>query len=168
LKIPVKRIEGYAKHLLWRRPDGTTGMIELVDEDARNAGDVTWKGLEFLNEDDTTQEEKLRAGRRKSRSRVSVKQQEKVMNAETNRADPIFDGLTGKSTRDARDNAQAKRDENIGRAQAEAAGVKVPAVRVRKSQSGTAIAATGASEASYLQRIKTRLSEIFSSEDFTE
>jgi hypothetical protein len=167
LKIPVKRIDGYAKHMLWRRPDGSAGVIELVDEDARNVGDVTWKGLEFLNEDDESQEEALRAARRKSRARVTVEQQDKVREAEKNRSDIGFGGLSGGSLRAARENAQAERDEKRGRAQAEALDVKVPAVRTSKGQPAAPNPAAGTSEVSYLQRLKTRLSAVFSSEDST-
>lgn len=168
LEIPVKRIEGYAKQLFWRRSDGSVGTIELVDEDARNVGDVTWKALEFYNEDDASQEEELRPARRRSRGRVTVKQQGKAEKAEKNRADIGFGGLEGGSLRDARKNAQAERDEKRGRAQAEAFGVKVPAVRAAKAQPGASNpAAATSSELSYLQRLTARRSAALNSEDST-
>jgi hypothetical protein len=165
LEIPIKRIDGYAKHLLWRRSDGSAGVIELVDEDARSVGDVTWKGLEFFNEDDDNQEEELRPRRRQSRNRVTVKVQEGVQKAERNRADMGVGSLAGGNLRDARENAQAKRDEKRGRAQAEALAVEVPAVRASKAQRGTAQPVVASSEGSYLQRLKARMSGVFNSDD---
>jgi hypothetical protein len=149
----------------WQRADGSVGVIELVDEDARGLGEVTLKGLEFDNEDDQVQEEELRPGRRQSRNRVKVEQQGLVVNAEKNRSGVDFGGLEGGTLREAKENAQAKRDARRGGALSEAFGIKVPAANPRSAQPLASMSGKNTSELSYLQRLKAKFSEVFSSED---
>lgn len=152
LPVRVKRLDGRAHILLWQKPDGTTAVLDLVEEDARSIGSVTWKGLEFLIADDSTREVSLKPRRRASRDRVTSKAHASVVRADNARAENEMDGLEGATAKAARLNAEAKRDARRGAAQAAAYGIASEEVTVSRSDKPS----MGA-ESSYLQRLAKRL-----------
>jgi len=143
--------------LLWQKPDGTTAVLDIVEEDARSIGTVTWKGLEFLNAHDVAREELLKPGRRASRSRITSKMHASVVRAEHNRAANEMGGLEGATARSARSNAEAQQDARRGAAQAEAYGIAAAEVTVCGTESATRGEPTAAPESSYLRRLAQRL-----------
>jgi len=158
LPVLVKRLDGHANTLLWKKPDGSTSELTLVDEDERSIGNVTWKGLELLNEDDARRESALEPARRKSRGRLTVKQQSLVAMAESNRARDEMGCLEGDTIRGARANAEDKRNLARGAAQAEAYGTDRESIGVPEAAQAKSVDRTPLIEASYLQRLKQRWS----------
>jgi len=85
--VEVKRLSGAPTNLLWRRPDKTVGMLEMVDEDQRGFSLATWKSIELDRYDDGIQEAQLREKKTRSRGQIRVTQHEKVAAAERGRGD---------------------------------------------------------------------------------
>jgi hypothetical protein len=159
LRVVIKRLDGHANTLLWRKPDGSTSMLNLVDEDERSIGSVTWKGLEFLSEDDSWREKTLEPARRKSRGRVTVKQHSKLVKAENNRAADEMGGLEGDTIKGARANAESKRNAKRGAKQAQALDVNSEGLNTAKKAPSNGRGGNDASpiELSYLERLTQRL-----------
>lgn len=158
LPVRVKRLDGRPLILLWQRPDGTTSVLDMVEEDARSIGSVTWKGLEFLNADDSWREEKLTPGRRASRNRVTAKVHAGTVRADSVRAGHELGGLEGVTVKGARENAEAKQNARRGAAQADAYGIANVGVEVPASERVQRTEPSPAAESSYLRRLAQRLS----------
>src|ERR1700676_4528707 len=121
------------------QPDGSTSVLKLVDEDERSIGAITWKGLEFLNEDDMWREETLEPARRASRSRVTVKMHSKVAKVESSRVANEMGGLEGDTVRSAWANTEAKRNSGRGAAQADAYGIRPGGIDVPETASASGL-----------------------------
>jgi hypothetical protein len=158
LPVRVKRLDGYPLILLWQKSDGTTAVLNIVEEDARSIGSVTWKGLEFLNADDSWREERLRPVRRASRNRVTAKVHASAVRAESIRAGNEMGGLEGITAKSARANAEAKQNARRGAAQADAYGIATAGVDVPRSEPVRRTEPSPAVESSYLRRLGQRLS----------
>jgi len=158
LPVLVKRLDGHANTLLWRKPDGSTSVLTLVDEDERSIGSVTWKGLELLNADDIWCEKTLEPARRKNRGRVTSKQQSSLAATENNRVRDETGGLEGYTVRDARANAEERRNAARGELQATAYGIDPEGIAVSDAPSERSPDCALPIESSYLQRLKKRLS----------
>ncbi|MFL9888234.1 hypothetical protein PQR66_34785 [Paraburkholderia agricolaris] len=157
LPVRVKRLDGHPHILLWQKPNGETAVLNIVDEDARSIGSVTWKGLEFLNADDEWREETLKPGRRTSRSRVTVKVHSQVARADNIRAANEMGGLEGDNVKSARANAETKRNASRGAAQADAYGITNVSVDVGATEPAARIEPSPSTETSYLRRLAQRL-----------
>lgn len=158
LSVRVKRLDGHAGILLWQKADGTTAVLNIVEEDARSIGSVTWKGLEFLNADDSWREEMLKPARRASRNRVTVRTHSNVVKADGIRAGNEMGGLEGVSAKSARANAEAKQNARRGAAQADAYDIANTGVEVPGSEPALPTESSPAAESSYLRRLAQRLS----------
>ena len=124
----------------------------------RSIGSVTWKGLEFLNADDSWREEKLKPGRRASRNRVTAKVHASAVRADSVRTGNELGGLEGVTAKGARENAEAKQNARRGAAQADAYGVANVGVEVPRSERVQRTEPSPAAESSYLRRLAQRLS----------
>lgn len=158
MPVRVKRLDGHPLILLWQKSDGTTAVLNMVDEDARSIGSVTWKGLEFLNADDSWREERLKPVRRASRNRVTAKVHASAVKAESIRAENEMGGLEGVTAKGARANAEAKQNARRGAAQADAYGIADAGVEVPGSEPVRRTEPSQATESSYLRRLAQRLS----------
>ncbi|WP_175942403.1 hypothetical protein [Burkholderia pyrrocinia] len=168
LPVRVKRLDGHPLILLWQKSNGATSVLNLVEEDARSIGSVTWKGLEFLNADDSWREEKLKPGRRASRNRVTAKVHASAVRAEGVRAGNEMGGLEGVTGRGARANAEAKQNARRGAAQATAYGIVDAGVEVHRTERMQLTAPSSVAESSYLRRLAQRLSARKSNPDAPE
>lgn len=168
LPVRVKRLDGHPLILLWQRSNGTTSVLNIVEEDARSIGSVTWKGLEFLNADDSWREEKLKPARRASRNRVTTKVHASAVRADSIRAGNEMGGLEGITAKSARANAEAKQDARRGAAQADAYGIANDGVVVPESGPVRRTEPSPPAESSYLRRLAQRLSGRKPSQDASE
>lgn len=165
LPVRVKRLDGHPLILLWQKFDGATSVLNLVEEDARSIGLVTWKGLEFLNADDSWREEKLKPGRRANRNRVTTKVHASAVRAEGVRAGNEMGGLEGVTGRSARANAEAKQNARRGAAQADAYGIANAGIERPAAEPMGHVEPLRGAESSYLRRLAQRLSGRKSSQD---
>ncbi len=166
--VRVKRLDGHPLILLWQKSDGATSVLNLVEEDARSIGPVTWKGLELLNADDSWREEKLKPGRRASRDRVTARVHASTFRAEGIRTGDEMGGVEGVTVKSARAHAEVKQNARRGGGSGRCYGIVDAGVEVDRAELTRLAASSSAAESSYSRRLAHRLSARTSNPDAPE
>jgi hypothetical protein len=116
LPVEVKRVSRFASTLLCRGLDGKVFDLEMIDEDKRRFGNVTWKEMEIACLDDAVRAAKLDAERAKGvakrvngAKRLKTKQQSVVDGIERGRGN-AYAHVIGSTKARARRNGAAARD----------------------------------------------------------
>jgi hypothetical protein len=134
LKVDVKRVSLFSDTLLCRSEDRTVFELEMVDEDRRRFGHLTWKQQELAVLDETIQEDDLRIKRSQKAGKLQSTKQERVDSIERGRGN-VYAGAVGQTKTRAKQNGAALRDSEIAQKQRVAYGLpssSVPPMQLDK------------------------------------
>jgi hypothetical protein len=152
LIISVKRLDGTPHVLVWKKPNGEEGLLQLVAEDARRIGKLTWNQLEMTSESDSMRKPANDAKQRESRNRVTVEQDSQLAGAEKVLISNGKD-LEGASVADAKERGTVKRNREWGAKHAAAAGIVSDEITLPNTHTSSKISAV---DQAYVARLKAK------------
>ncbi|WP_434113351.1 hypothetical protein [Paraburkholderia caffeinilytica] len=122
-KVEVKRIARLSDKLLCRDAVGNVFDLEMTDADKRRFGRVSWKAMELALLDESLQESNLKKPRAKSAGQLKSTRQEELDAIEKGRGN-AFAGAVGRTTKIARQNGAALRENDFAQAHRAAYGLR--------------------------------------------
>ncbi|MBR8184232.1 hypothetical protein KDW54_17680 [Burkholderia ambifaria] len=122
LTVEVKRVGRFSTTLLCRNKGCKVFEIEMVEEDKRRFGMLTWKNLELALLDDSIGETVLAKRRVKQSRTLKATKQEGINAIERGRGNP-YAGAVGMTKSKAKQNAAALRESDQGRAERRSYGL---------------------------------------------
>lgn len=122
LKFGIKRTTQFSQFLLCRDKDENVFEIEMIEEDKRRFGLVSWKEHEFAHFDELVREDELKKKRAKASGKLTTSRQEKIDAIERGRGNP-YAGAGGATATQAKQNASAQRQAELAENQRAAYGL---------------------------------------------
>lgn len=125
LKVGVKRTTQLSQSLLCKDQDENVFEIEMIEEDKRRFGLLSWKAHEFARIDELVREDELKKKRAKSSGTLKARRQEEIDSIEYGRGNS-YAGAGGATLTQAKQNGNVKRDAELAERQRTAYGVSPP------------------------------------------
>ena len=125
LKVGVKQTTQFSQSLLCRDQDENVFEIEMIEEDKRRFGLLSWKAHEFARIDELVREDELKKKRAKSSGKLKASRQEEIDSIEYGRGN-AYAGASGATVTQAKQNGNAWRDAELAERQRAAYGVSPP------------------------------------------
>ena len=125
LKVGVKRTTQLSQSLLCKDHDENVFEIEMIEEDKRRFGLLSWKAHEFARIDELVREDELKKKRAKSSGTLKARRQEEIDSIEYGRGN-AYAGASGATVTQAKQNGNAWRDAELAERQRAAYGVSPP------------------------------------------